>query len=105
MQIIRAARQCLALMPLDPHVRDAIIVCVRQFPNAGWRGNVQRTVIPQATLGKHNLVREDSRFVESSIAIRVFQAHDPMRFLLELLVGFVIRPRRIRHIQPPLFIV
>lgn len=104
MQIIRAAGERLALEPFLAHVGHAVAVRVGEFPNAGRRGDVERTIEPQATLRQHHLVREGDRLVEASIAIRVFEPHDAMRFLRELLFHFVIRAGGVGDVEAAQFI-
>src|SRR5439155_9536468 len=67
-------------------------------------GDIDRTAEPEAALGEHYLVREHDRFVEASVAVRVFQTHDAMGWIRKLLVGLLVRAGGIRDVKPALVI-
>jgi hypothetical protein len=60
--------------------------------------------VPHRAFGEHHAIGEHDGFVERAVAIRVFQSHDAMRLLDELLVGLVVRPGRIRNVEAALLI-
>ena len=78
-QVVRAAGERFPLVPFDPLVGDAIAVFIREFPNTGRSGNIERAVKKQGSLRKHQVVRKNSSLVELTVAIRVFNPNDAMR--------------------------
>ena len=91
MNVIGAAGQRAALEPFFALVRHAITVGVRELPDARRTGDVNRTVIPKATLREHYFIGEHDRLVEASVAVRVFQTHDTVGRVRQLLVRFLVR--------------
>ena len=90
MQIIRATCQSLALEPLDAHIRDTVVVGVGQLPDAGRRGDIDGALKPHHALGQHHFIGERNALVEAPVAVAVFEPHNTMRFLFELLLNFVV---------------
>ncbi len=78
-------------MPLRADIRHTIMICVRQFPNAGRRGDVHRPVKPKTAFREHHFVCEHNHLVEPPVPIGILQTHDSMRLFLQLLVRFFIR--------------
>ena len=103
-KIVGTSGQCFSLKPFRALIGDSIPIRIRQFPDAGRCRNVERSVVPERSFGKHHLVGEDHAFVETSIAIGIFQTDDPMRPLDQLFINFVIGPRGICHVEATLFI-
>src|SRR5205823_10723246 len=74
--VIGATGQRATFEPFFPLVRHAVSVRVGELPDARRPGDVNRTFIPEAALREHHLVRVFDRFVESSVAIAVFDTDD-----------------------------
>ena len=102
--VIGATGQRATFEPFFPLVRHAVSVRVGELPDARRPGDVNRTFIPEAALREHHLVRVFDRFVESSVAIAVFETDDAMRWVGQLLVRFLVRAGRIRDIEPALVV-
>ena len=100
MQIVGTARQGFAPEPFLALVGHAVAVGVRQFPDARRRRDVQRPVEPHRAFRQHHLVGEDHAAVEAPVAVRILEAHDPMRPVGELPLHPVVRSRGICDIQP-----
>ncbi len=103
-QIVGAPGQRLALVPLLTLVGDAITVGVGQLPDARRRGDIERTVEPHRALGQHHPVGKDDARIEAAVAVLVFEAHDAMRAIGELLLHPVVRARGVRDIQAALVV-
>src|ERR1043166_3136717 len=104
MQIVGATSQRLALVPFGADVGYAIVVRVRQLPNAGRRGNIDRSVVPHASFRKHHLIGKHRGFIEMAAAFCIFEPDDAMRFFLQLLIGLVIRAGGVGDIEAALLI-
>ena len=59
-----------------PLVRNTVSVGVLQSPDAGWRGNIKRSIVPRASHGKRHSVGEHGALVKSAVAIKIFQQPD-----------------------------
>ena len=104
MQIVRATSERVPFEPFLALVGHAIAVGIGQLPDARRSGHIQRGVVPQRSLRKHQFVGEDSALVELAVAVGVFQADDSMRLVDELLGRRIVRAGRVGNIQPPFFI-
>ena len=68
-------------------VSDAVVVGVRQLPDAGRGADVETAVQPASSLWKRHLVGEDGALVEAAILVGVFEHEDAVwrvRFKLRL---------------------
>ena len=99
MQVVGAADQGLALKPLAALIGHAVTVGVGELPDARRRGDIPRTVVPQTTFREHHLVRENGGFVEGTIGFSLFEAHDAVGLLLQLLVGLFVRTGAIGNVK------
>ncbi len=104
MQIVGAAGQCLALEPFLTPVGAAGALGIGELPDAGRRGHVKGTIMPQRPFGKHHRVGKDHTLVESTILLGALQADNTMRFLFELNGHFFIGTRGIADIEAALII-
>ncbi len=103
-EIVRAARQRLALEPLFAPIRDAVPVGIGQLPDARRRGDVQRPVEPHRPFRQHHPVGEDDAPVEPSVAVGVLEPDDAMGAIGELFFDSVVRPGRIGDVHPAVFV-
>ena len=104
MKIVGATGEGLAREPLLPPVGDAVAIGIRQLPDAGRRRHVERAVEPEGALGNHHAVGERRAPVETSVSVRVFQALDAVRFLLQLLLHRVVGTGGLGHVEPSLLV-
>ncbi len=104
MQIVRTARECLALEPFDSLVGHAGALGVGQLPDARRRGHVQGSLVPHRSFGKHHLVGKHPGLVKLAIALGAFQANDAMRLLLELFGHLFVGAGGVGDIQPTLLV-
>ena len=86
-------RERFALEPFDSLIGDAAAGRVGQLPDARRSGDVERPVAPHRPLGKHHVIGKHAALVESPVPLRVFQPHDPMRRMLDLLLDILVRAR------------
>ena len=103
-QIIGAAGERLAVVPHLALVSHAIIVGVGEFPDLRRRGDIERAFVKHRALGEHHFIGEHDGLVEAPVAIGVFQAHNAVILPLILRRAFVAGTRRIRCVEPSLFI-
>ena len=103
-QIVGATGEGLAGEPFLPLVGDSIIVGIGQLPDAGGRRHVERAVEPEGALGDHHAVGKRSAPVIAAVTVRVFQALDAVRFLLQLLLHRVVGTGGFGHVEPALLV-
>ncbi len=99
-QIVGAPGQRLSLEPLLAPIGDAVAIRVSEFPDARRRGDIERAVEPHRSFGKHHAIGKHHARVEAAVAVRVFEAHDPMRSIGELLFNAIVRAGGIGDVQP-----
>ena len=104
MEIVGATGEGLALEPLLPPVGDSVAVGIGQLPDAGRRRHVERAVEPEGALGNHHAVGERRAPVETAVSVRIFQALDAVRFLLQLLLDRVVGSGRLGYVEPALLV-
>ena len=60
--------------------------------------------MPHGSFGEHHAVGEDGFLVEFSVAVAVFQAHDPVRLFRELFLDVVVGAGGVGDVEPPLVV-
>ena len=101
MQVVGAPREGLAREPLLAQVRDAVVIGIGEFPDAGRSSDVKRSVEPHRALRQHHAVGEDHAGIERAVAVFVFEADDAVGAIGELLLHLVVRARGVGDVQPP----
>ena len=103
MQVVRAVRESLD-EPFLTLVGDAVVVRIRELPDAGGSGYIDRALVPQNSFGEHHPVREHGALVVAPVTIQVREAQDAVRTLFQLLADVVVRARGFGDIQTPLIV-
>ena len=88
---LETAHQQLAL------VGHAVAVGVRELPDAGRRGHVERAVQPAGALRHRQAVGEDRAAIEDAVAVAILQHHDAAGLLGLVPRRAPGRPRGIAH--------
>ena len=76
----------------------AIAVAVFELPDVGMGRCIHRAVIPENSLGEDEFIREQSAFVEASVAVNVFQTGDASKLLLDQFRARHIESRSFGHV-------
>ena len=103
-EIVGAPGDRLPLEPFLPPIGNAVAVGIRQLPDAGRRGDVERSVEPHRPLWEHHAIGEDDALVEAAITVGVFEADDPVRALFELDLHLRVGSGRVGDVEPALLV-
>lgn len=90
MDIIGAAGEHFTAVPFLASIGFTVAIGVGEFPDGRWTGDIDGAVMPEASLGEHDVVGEDGGAVEAAIAVGIFQAEDAVVWVVELFRGGAI---------------
>ena len=99
-QIVGAAGERLSLEPFLAPIGHAVAVGIRQLPDAGRRGDVERAVEPHRAFREHHSIGEDHALVEAAVAVGVFEADNAMRALFELDLDLRVGAGGVGDVEP-----